>query len=68
MPENNGGRFRGWTEANVKVLLGAVKRIEEKIDIQNNRVSKLENWRSWLVGAFAGAGLLVGYIVAAVAG
>ena len=38
---------------NEEIIIGALKRIEEKLDLQNGRIRKLENWRSFIVGGMA---------------
>jgi len=39
-----------------------VSRIEMHLNKLNNRTSKLEAWRNWMVGAMAGLGFVIGII------
>ena len=36
-----------------------VERSEVQLDLLNGRTSKLEGWKSWMIGGMAGLGLVV---------
>lgn len=57
-------KFFSNIEKKMDTLLARCKSIEDKVDLQNGRVRKLEEWKQWMKGGMAVILTLGGVIVA----